>query len=114
MKAAEIEEIARKLHEGGLILFVGSGMSAGCYPTWGKLIEELIDKHLADDAEAQAEARGLLKDKQYLDAAWIVQKVDGGLGKKLAKKFERKDCPDVSARYELLRDLPFKAIFTTN
>ncbi len=114
MTAAEIEEIARKLHEGGLILFVGSGMSAGCYPTWGKLIEELIDKHLADDAEAQTEARALLKDKQYLDAAWIIQKSAGGLGKKLAEKFRRKDCPDVAARYELLRELPFKAIFTTN
>ena len=69
---------------------------------------------MAEDPEAQSEAKAMLAGKQYLDAAWVIENAAGGLGKKLAAEFKRKDCPEAAARYALLSRLPFKSIFTTN
>ncbi len=106
--AAEIDKIARKLRDRELILFVGSGMSAGCYPTWSKLLEELIHEHLEDDAAAQGEAEQMLAAGQHLDAAWVIGDRAGDLTAKLADKFRPRACDDVAARYRLLDGLSFR------
>jgi hypothetical protein len=51
-----LDQIADKLHKRELILFIGSGMSAGCYPTWRDLLQELITAHLSGDDQAEAPA----------------------------------------------------------
>jgi len=108
-----LDQIAQKLHKRELILFVGSGMSAGCYPTWRDLLKELIATHLSGDDQAEAEE--MLKANQYLNAAGVIQlKIGNDLQKRLAQRFEKKPCPEVEARYRLLDNLPFRAIFTTN
>jgi serine/threonine-protein kinase len=108
-----LDQIAQKLHKRELILFVGSGMSAGCYPTWRDLLKELIAAHLHGDDKTEAEE--MLAANQYLNAAGVIQlKIGNDLQKRLAQRFEKKPCPDVEARYKLLDNLPFRAIFTTN
>jgi formylglycine-generating enzyme required for sulfatase activity len=115
MPIPPLDQIAQKLFDKELILFVGSGMSAGCYPTWGKLLEELINEHLSKDRKAKAEAKQMLKDKQYLNAAWVIQcREEKDFQTKLAARFRKREHAEVEARYNLLNGLPFRAIFTTN
>ncbi len=106
--AAEIGKSARKLRDRELIVFAGSGMSAGCYPTWSKLLEELIHEHLKDDAAAQGEVEQMLAAGQHLDAAWVIEDRAGELSSKLADKFKPMACDDVAARYKLLDGLSFR------
>lgn len=51
-----LDQIADKLHKRELILFIGSGVSAGCYPTWRDLLQELITAHLSGDDQVEAPA----------------------------------------------------------
>ena len=105
--------LAQRLHKRELILFLGSGMSADCYPIWRDLLKQLIGDYLT--GPDQAEAQELLAAHQFLNAAGILHlKLGSDLPRRLASLFEPKPCPGVEARYKLLHHLPFRAIFTTN
>jgi hypothetical protein len=114
MRIPDLDQIARKLFEKQLILFVDSGMSAGCYPTWGTLLQELINEHL--EGEAKAEALEMLAAGQYLNAAWVIQNVIGkdqvagaALGQVRASILRQCGSP-----LPALNGIPFLPILTTN
>ena len=109
-----LAKIVDRLQSDKLILFVGSGMSAGCYPTWGALLKELIAELLVADPDAKAEAEDMVAKGEFLQAAWVVQHKVPHLQLHLSKKFKPLPCPAVEARYRRIDGLPFASIFTTN
>ncbi len=117
MDPTTLNELAEKLKAGKLIAFVGSGMSAPCFPSWSQLLKQLIDK-IDGNPDAQTEARQALAKEDYLYAAAVIHYALGAnrLAGELKKIFdpEKRVPPEVRARYELLRGLPFQSIFTTN
>ena len=80
MPSSALSEIARKLRDKELILFVGSGMSAPYFPTWAKLLENLQSKAFEHDPTGAAEVAQMIKDNQFLNAAWAIQHKAGESG----------------------------------
>jgi len=122
-----ITEIAKRLHERRLILFVGAGMSMPYLPSWVGLLERLRDTTFADDPEGKAEVEQLIKEKQYLAAAWAIEEktkltkhnwrdlVQDEFGANNAVDDQAKaKLAAVRGKYEALRDLPFASYITTN
>ncbi len=75
-------EIAKKLDQGKLILFVGSGMSSPYFPTWRGLLEELHERVFGDDSVGAAEVKKMIEDKEFLNAAWAIQQKSGDAWRK--------------------------------
>jgi formylglycine-generating enzyme required for sulfatase activity len=121
---SHLAEIAKRLHEGRLILFVGAGMSMPYLPSWGGLLGEIFEKFIPKDDPDWAEINALFKDKEYLAIAWALEQRVGSkwrkwvaeerLQKKPANAKERADLQQVLNQYEAIRGLPFASVVTTN
>ena len=113
-----LPDILKALSENRLIPFIGAGMSAPCYPLWGKLIKDTLIPKIVDDT-ARKEALAAFCKQDFLYAAAVIQHALGEnpLRGLLAETFKREAAanPQIAqARYDLLKGLPFRSIFTTN
>ena len=122
MPSSALSEIARKLRDKELILFVGSGMSAPYFPTWAKLLENLQSKAFEHDPTGAAEVAQMIKDNQFLNAAWAIQHKAGESGWRsyIEATFSSNPADDspakqiVERKYAALKGLPFASVVTTN
>ena len=91
------------------VAFIGSGLSAGCYPSWAKLVNDLCEKcdsshHVNDDSlpeeflDAAQDAKNQAKDKYFSF---------------LGETFGR-PARNASLTYDALLALPFDSYLTVN
>lgn len=102
--------LAEEARRGNLVLFLGSGISAGAgLPTWSALVEDLARQSGMQEEELRA-----LRRLDLLDQARVVELRLGGqraLGRKLA---ERLRIHSFSLTCALLAGLPVQEVVTTN
>ena len=104
---------------GRCIAFVGSGFSgAAHFPTWSSLLEDLASRPGAKSIEPQILER--MKDKTAHAFDEVAQALEDVLGREaLVKYLQEKMCyvelqPEMEKRKELLKNIPFRAVLTTN
>lgn len=107
-----IEELARKIYDGNVILFVGAGVSATLkMPTWRQLID-----YMAKDLEIDPEIFSLYGDALQLAEYYVLEK--GNIGKLRSWMDKEWNVPDRNIRkspiYKKIVQLGFKIIYTTN
>lgn len=105
----DADRLAHMARRGNLVLFLGSGVSAGAgLPTWRTLIETL-----ARDAGLSGEETGTLLKMNYLDSARIIELHLSGapLNERVARLLRVQQCSLVAC---LLAGLPVKEAVTTN
>ncbi len=113
-----LARVTERLKAKDLVAFIGAGMSAPCYPSWTNLLKGLISK-IRDNEAARKEALDALDKGDSLYAAAVLHHEFRGsaLAGHLKEVFNRSAAksPEIAeARYALLKDLPFRAFFTTN
>lgn len=107
------------IRAGRCIAFVGSGFSgAAGFPTWTSLLEELASRPEADSIRPQLQER--IKDKTAHAFDEVAQALEDVLGRETlvehlqAKMAYIEPQPEMEHRRNLLKNIPFRAVLTTN
>lgn len=106
-----IEDIAKLLKTGNVVVFVGSGLSTPFYPSWVKLISELCNETGVSISEKLTKDTPAELLMQYAEKA---QKSDPKKYEEILTKHfgaHKGSTPDT---YHLLLQSPFKSILTIN
>jgi hypothetical protein len=107
------------INAGRCVAFVGSGFSAAAkLPTWETLLKELAARPEAEPVRAQIEERLTEKTSHAFDE--VAQALEDVLGREVltdllrAKFHYAEPTPAMQRRRELLEEIPFRAVLTTN
>ncbi|MGH8655925.1 MAG: SIR2 family protein [Gammaproteobacteria bacterium] len=111
--------LVNTIQSGRCVAFVGSGFSgAAGFPTWESLLRDLAARPEAENIRPQIEER--LKDKTSHAFDEVAQALEDVLGRDAVIEQLRAKCsyavpnPMMERRRELLKDIPFRAVLTTN
>lgn len=125
----KIAELIRKIEEGDCVAFVGAGFSAAAnFPQWRTLLLDLAKKARVNADPAKASSLELIESMFHpgqttssRDFEIAAQLIEDALGSDLfreaiRKRFDPSTVQDgaMDDRLKYLREIPFKAIVTTN
>ena len=114
------QEVVNSIAEKQAILFLGSGVSAGCMsssgkrmPTWNNLLTELLE--LVNSKDLQTEAKNYLDNGNLLTAAEIIEKnvLRYDLNTKISSSFADNTISPGEV-HEIINQLDTKIVLTTN
>lgn len=107
--------LTRHIAEKRCILFVGAGLSAAAgLPTWGRLLEQVIEELESSGATDAPDLRTLWQARKYLEVADHCADARGTQLRNVLTSTVRGATEPVPEVHKVLRDLPFAGIVTTN
>ncbi len=111
--------LVHAIRAGRCVAFVGSGFSgAAGFPTWESLLRDLAARSEVEKIRPQIEER--LKDKTGHAFDEVAQALEDVLGRNIMVEHLRAKCsyavldPVMERRRQLLKEIPFRAVLTTN
>jgi hypothetical protein len=114
------EDLVKACRGGECVAYVGSGLAAaGGMPTWGSFVTDLMEWAISKKYFSKDYAVGLreaVTQQQYnVVADTVVSNIDKPLviADYLKSVFEKEKAPTLRT-YDLLREIPFSALLTTN